>query len=201
MSVGSINRINLDTRHIDVLTHQAFEDQMSLSADGTRAWYVAAYPRAMVRSLPGGGRFPASSSEAPCVVMWDKGLKTPVAGGWGATLSDNEKLLVIGGNGDQEQALDLATNKIADVAFPNYAYGTRSIPKDDIVIAWAQQTRVEDVDFTRMNGMPGPRSLLRIAAFETTSDRTATLYSKLDPRRQWSYGSWSSSTSAAPERK
>lgn len=193
MSSGTINRIDLHTKKIEVLTQEGLDDFMTLSADGGKAWYLTPYPRAMAKNLPGGHLFPPSSSEAPCMVMWENGLKTPVAAGFGGVVSNSEGFASVGEYEGSEQILNLKTKKLESTTFPNYAYGIRSIPLDNVFIAWAKQTKVEDVEFTTANGMPGPRSLLRIAAFEADSDRVATLYPRLDPRREWSYGPWSQS--------
>lgn len=63
--------------------------------------------------------------------------------------------------------------------------------KEGYFVSIARPTRVEDVEFTKSNGLPGPRPLLRLVVSDPKTDRVVTYYKSLDPRRQWSFGAWS----------
>ncbi|HXH61478.1 MAG TPA: hypothetical protein VNI20_08980 [Fimbriimonadaceae bacterium] len=193
MASGELQIVNLDTGEVRAIAEDAFDTDTALSSTGAEAWFVRAYNRNRARSLPGGAQLTASNSRTPVVFHWSASGETPVAPGWGVRVSADEKTLVIEENGQSERLLSASGQSLEPTGLPDYTYGVAYIESNGIMVTTAQQIRTNDVQFTRNNGMPGPRPMARIVGFDAKTGRVANLYPAVDPRWDWSYGEWSQS--------
>jgi len=190
MSRGEIQTVDLSTGKTKTVAKDGLEDPMAISADGQRVWYVAEYARKKARQLPGGEQLTDSGSPASTVFVYHDGQSQAVAPGWGATLSDNEETLVLSGNWTPASILDLTTKKVGWSPLQKHMGSIHWLSGKGVFVATAQPIRAEDVEFTKNNGMPGPRPLLRIVAVQPGDDKVALLWKGIDPRKRWSFGTW-----------
>lgn len=200
MNQGTLQRIDLSTGKIDNLATDALGAEIGLSGDGKVAWYVAPCNRGKAKSLPGGSELEDSSSETPAISRIEDGKVTIVANGWGVSPIEKDGALLVYGNGTEPRRFDLGRGTLESLPLPDYMRTPKWISANGIYITTAMQTRVADVQFTKHNGLPGPRPMPRIIAYRPATRESALLCPAIDPRQSWSFGEWTSLTLAGQSR-
>lgn len=192
MNQGTLQRIDLSTGKIEDLARDALGSEIGLSADGKVAWYVSPGERTKAKLLPGGSELEDSNSQTPVISKLEAGKVTIVANGWGVSPIESDGALLVYGNGTEPRRYDLAHGKLEALPLPDYMQTPKWVSAKGVFVTTAMQTRVADVQFTKHNGLPGPRPMPRIIAYRPSTREATVLSPAIDPRQSWSFGEWSS---------
>lgn len=195
MTVGRVIKVDLDTGKQTALSDKGIDQPMALSADGATAYFCAWTDRDEAQRLPGGDRIEKSGGPIIAVARRAGRASSMIVHGWGAHAVSGDRVMIEDYNG--RRTLHNRDGELLPApALPEYMYGFKHVQENGVLIGKAQHIRTEDVEFTTNNGMPGPRPKDRIIAVDPEDLRVALLYPGIDPRREWSYGSWEGATSS-----
>ena len=191
MTKGEIQLINLDTGDVTSVSKDGIDAPMAISEDAKVVWFVSPVDGGKLRALPAKEIVPPGANSHPGIVRWSENGLEPVCAGWGATRIAAQDKLLVQNYGASDYFYNLGTGEVWDGGFQQHFWSIKWMTKEGYFVSIARPTRVEDVEFTKSNGLPGPRPLLRLVVSDPKTDRVVTYYKSLDPRRQWSFGAWS----------
>ncbi|AIE87689.1 hypothetical protein [Fimbriimonas ginsengisoli] len=194
MPVCDLERVDLTTGATRRFKVRAFESTMAISGDGRYVFYVAGLDSNRAARLQNLSAPKSAPTEGPTPVVFRldmvSGRSTALFPGWNVTGDPDDGLVLISDYDGNVTVFDLTTLRSRPFSKPNYVHTPLGLVGGSILISRAMQARREDVELTRFNGLPGPRPMPRVVAYDGKGRRIATLVKAFDPRHQASYSPW-----------